>query len=102
MVGIHARNITDATGSLLIETKPYTSPRFHHGAWIGMSILAVVLLILCALLAGLTLGVCGLDSTLLQMRCITGTPRERYEATLGARIDHADSLAGDKHEWSLA
>ncbi|KAE9372393.1 hypothetical protein N431DRAFT_408613 [Stipitochalara longipes BDJ] len=49
-----------------------------------MSILATVLLILCALLAGLTLGVCGLDSTLLQLRRITGTPRERKQVRMVA------------------
>jgi metal transporter CNNM len=66
-----------------------------------MTILAAALLILCALFAGLILGVCGLDATLLQLRCVTGTPRERYEATLGARINQADKLSGDKHVWSL-
>jgi hypothetical protein len=66
-----------------------------------MSILAVALLILCALFAGLTLGVCGLDATLLQLRCVTGTPRERSEDTLGARISQADKLSGDKQVWSL-
>ncbi|PMD39201.1 hypothetical protein L207DRAFT_491161 [Hyaloscypha variabilis F] len=67
-----------------METRPYAIARFHHGAWVGMSILATVLLIISALLAGLTLGVCGLDSTLLQLRCITGTPRERRQARMVA------------------
>ena len=99
--GIFARNTTDATGRVLIETKPYGIARFHHGAWVGMSILAAVLLILCALLAGLTLGVCGLDSTLLQLRCITGTPRERYDTNLGARGQESNKDQGDKLAWSL-
>jgi hypothetical protein len=89
---IFARYITDPTGRVLIETKPYSITRFHHGAWIGMFILAVVLLILCALFAGLTLGVCGLDATLLQLRCVTGTPREKYEASLDVRTNHADKF----------
>lgn len=80
-MGNFARNVIDPTGRVLIETKPYSIARFHHGAWVGMAILAAVLLILCALFAGLTLAVCGLDATLLQLRCITGTPRERYVAT---------------------
>jgi hypothetical protein len=76
--GIFARNVTDSTGRILIETKHYSFARFHNGAWVGMAILAAILLILSALLAGLTLGVCGLDAALLQIRCVTGTPRERY------------------------
>jgi len=99
--GVFTRNATDATGRVLIETKPYSIARFHHGAWIGMSILATVLLILCALFAGLTLGVCGLDSTLLQMRCITGTPRERYDTKLGGRRQKSNKVLGDKLAWSL-
>jgi hypothetical protein len=92
--GIFARNVTEPTGRLLIETKPYGIARFHEGAWIGMAILAAVLLILCSLFAGLTLGVSGLDATLLQLRCITGTPRERYENTCPvlARGDHVNLI----------
>lgn len=52
-----ARNVTDPTGRIVIETIPYSVARFHYGAWIGMSILASVLLVLCALFADLTLGV---------------------------------------------
>lgn len=98
---IFARNVVDPTGRLLIETRPYTITRFHHGAWVGMTILAAVLLILCALFAGLTLGVCGLDATLLQLRCVTGTPRERYETTPCARFYNVDKPLGDKHVWLL-
>ena len=97
--GIFTRNATDPTGRLLMETRPYTIARFHHGAWVGMSILATVLLIISALLAGLTLGVCGLDSTLLQLRCITGTPRERYVIKLSARRQPANKTSGDKLAW---
>jgi hypothetical protein len=99
--GIFARNFTDPTGRVLIETKPYSIARFHEGAWVGMAILAAVLLILCSLFAGLTLGVCSLDATLLQLRCITGTPRERYEVPVRARVNHVDILSGNKHVWSL-
>lgn len=97
-----ARNFTDPTGRIVIETIPYSVARFHYGAWIGMSILASVLLILCALFAGLTLGVCGLDKTLLQLRCITGTPKERYEDVLCAFDDPADHHEGGMPVWSLA
>jgi hypothetical protein len=83
--GIFARNVTDSTGRILIETKHYSFARFHNGAWVGMAILAAILLILSALLAGLTLGVCGLDATLLQLRCVTGTPRERYVGNLSCK-----------------
>jgi hypothetical protein len=99
---IYARDLVDPTGRVLIETRPYIITRFHHGAWVGMAILAAVLLILCALFVGLTLGVCGLDATLLQLRCVTGTPRERYEITPCARVRHADKPVGDKHVWLLA
>jgi uncharacterized membrane protein len=101
---VAARNatVTDATGRVVIETVPYSVMRFHYGAWIGMSILAAVLLILCALFAGLTLAVCGLDRTLLQLKCITGTPKERYEDIVRAVLDCADHRLGDMPIWSLA
>ena len=50
----------------------------YGGAWYGMLFLAVSLLILCALLAGLTLALCGLNTTLLQLRGVTGTPKQRH------------------------
>ena len=54
---------------------------YHNKAWYGMVVLAISLLFVCALLAGLTLAICGLDPTWLHLRSITGTAKERY-ATL--------------------
>jgi hypothetical protein len=45
-----------------------------------MALVAGVLLTLCFLLSGLTLGVCGLDVKWLQMRTITGTSKQRYDS----------------------
>jgi hypothetical protein len=101
---IHAiapRNVTDPTGRVVVETISYSVARFHHGAWIGMSILALVLLTLCALLAGLTLGVCGLDTTLLHLRCATGTTRERFEDIFRVVLQYVDNYEGDRLVWSL-
>lgn len=50
---------------------------YRHGAWFGMVAVAVFLLFFCALLAGLTVAICGLDPTWLQLRGIAGTPQER-------------------------
>ena len=69
--------IKDAAGYPLVESKSYQFKVFHGGAWWAMACLAGFLLCLCALLAGLTLGVCGLDMAWLQMRAITGTTKER-------------------------
>jgi metal transporter CNNM len=51
---------------------------FHGGPWIAMASIAGVLLVISSLLAGLTLAVCGLDITLLQLQTVTGTAKERW------------------------
>lgn len=49
----------------------------YLGFDIGVGLLAGGLLLTCALLAGLTLAICGLDDTLIQLRAATGTAKER-------------------------
>jgi hypothetical protein len=46
-------------------------------AFIGFSTLALVLLLLCALLSGLTLAICSLDIIWLQVLSMTGNDRQR-------------------------
>jgi metal transporter CNNM len=60
-----------------VESRLYTYTVYHGIAWCGMAALAVILLILCSLLAGLTLALGGLDITWLQLRSVTGTPKQR-------------------------
>ena len=52
---------------------------YHGGAWWAMACLACCLITLCALFAGLTLGVCGLDIAWLQMKSVTGNEKERQQ-----------------------
>jgi metal transporter CNNM len=65
----------------MAEPRLYTYTVYHGMAWYGMATLGVVLLTLCSLLAGLTLALGGLDMTWLQLRSVTGTPKQRYELT---------------------
>jgi hypothetical protein len=58
-----------------IKHVPYLE--FHDALWYWMLLLAVALLMICALLAGLTLAVGGLNTTFLQLRCVTGTRKQR-------------------------
>lgn len=60
------------------ESRLYAYTVYHGVAWCGMAALAVVLLVICSLLSGLTLALCGLDTTWLKLRSITGTPRQKY------------------------
>ncbi len=46
-------------------------------AFLGLTILALFLLILCGLLSGLTLAVCSLDATYLQILSTSGNDEER-------------------------
>jgi hypothetical protein len=64
------------------ESRLYTYTVYHGIAWYGMAVLAVMLLILCSLLAGLTLALGGLDRTSLQLRSVTGTSRQQFEPSL--------------------
>ena len=64
------------------ESRLYTYTVYHGLAWCGMAALALTLLTLCSLLAGLTLALGGLDSTLLQIRSVTGIARQRFETCL--------------------
>jgi len=78
--------VYDAAGYMLTEVMPRNYVIFHNGAWYGMLIAAGALLIFCSLLAGLTLAVCGLDMTWLQLRSVTGTPRERKQAQVVLKL----------------
>ncbi|EKD15663.1 hypothetical protein MBM_06291 [Drepanopeziza brunnea f. sp. 'multigermtubi' MB_m1] len=53
---------------------------FYGGAQIAMVAVAGLLVIFCALLTGLTLAICGLDMNYLQLRSVTGSPRDRRRA----------------------
>jgi metal transporter CNNM len=55
-----ARDLTTLT-----EPRLYSHIVFHNEAWYVMAAIAGVLLSLCALLAGLTLALCGLDEKTL-------------------------------------
>jgi metal transporter CNNM len=68
-----ARDLTTLT-----EPRLYSHIVFHNEAWYVMAAIAGVLLSLCALLAGLTLALCGLDEKTLHLRSITGPPKQRY------------------------
>jgi hypothetical protein len=54
---------------------------YHNAAWYRMLFLAIFLLVFCALLTGLTLAICGLDPTWVELRSIAGTAKERYATT---------------------
>ncbi|KAK0111301.1 hypothetical protein ONS95_001672 [Cadophora gregata] len=60
--------------------RDYSYTVFYGGAQIAMIAVAAILVIICALLTGLTLAVCGLDINYLQLRTVTGTPQERRQA----------------------
>lgn len=50
---------------------------YHNAAWYRMLFLAIFLLVFSALLAGLTLAICGLDITWVELRSTAGTAKER-------------------------
>lgn len=80
-------NQYDAAGRLVSATSQHTYTVYHGAAQIGVGAIAGALLLFCALLAGLTLAICGLDDTLLRMRVATGTAKERYVNILAA-LEH--------------
>jgi hypothetical protein len=73
-----ASRAIDAAGYNLTTTRPYNYIVFHGAPWYAMATVAGLLLVICSLLAGLTLAVCGLDITLLQLHAVTGSAKERY------------------------
>jgi hypothetical protein len=77
---IHPLMVRDINGAGYnsAETRQYQYVVYHNGACYGMVALASFLLVFCSLLAGLTLAICGLDMTLLQLRCVTGPAKQRY------------------------
>jgi hypothetical protein len=74
----------------LVDSRSVPYPVAYDGAWYGMLSLAVALLMLCALLAGLTLAVCGLNVTFLELRSVTGTPKQRHVSS-----DHSTGIIAD-------
>jgi hypothetical protein len=70
--------IGNQAGFVLVDVRMHPYKVFYNGAWYGMLALAVFVLIVCSLLAGLTLAVCGLNMTFLHLRSVTGSPRQRY------------------------
>jgi hypothetical protein len=60
--------------------------RYHFGTdalpFFGFATLALFILLLCALLAGLTLAVCSLDIVWLQVMSVTGNQRQRLLSLL--------------------
>jgi hypothetical protein len=71
-------NDLNSAGWNLTETRTHTYTVYHNGAWYGMAALSVILVTLCGLFAGLTLALCGLDMTWLQIASVTGNPKKRY------------------------
>lgn len=61
-----------------LSTRSILHHQFVGTQWYLMLFVAFLLLCVCFLIAGLTLGVCGLDTRWLEMRSLTGTPKERY------------------------
>ena len=57
--------------------RDYSYTVFYGGPQIAMIAVAVILVLICALLTGLTLAVCGLDMNYLQLRSVAGTSQER-------------------------
>ncbi|TAQ85490.1 hypothetical protein B7494_g6184 [Chlorociboria aeruginascens] len=80
------RKAVDAAGYNLTEQHTYTYTVYKGGAWYGIAIVSAVLLNIAGLLAGLILAICGLNMRLLQMRAVTGTPKQRQQALVVARM----------------
>lgn len=63
----------------VVEPVPCITPTKFRGAiWWGMGTLAIVIILFTGLLAGLTLGVMGIDSTRLRVWTNTGSAERRY------------------------
>jgi len=76
----------DAAGYNITTMKTYDYIVFHGGPWYAMATVAGLLLVICSLLAGLTLAVCGLDRTLLQLQTVTGSAKERCGQLFRVRL----------------
>jgi hypothetical protein len=72
-------NVNDGDGRLVSGTNQHTNIAYHNAAHLGVAVTAGASLLFCALLAGLTLAICGLDETIVQLRTATGTAKERQE-----------------------
>ncbi len=57
---------------------------FQGPARLGMGFAAGFLLLVCSLMAGLILAVCGLDETILKMKSVTSTGKTRYGLSIPA------------------
>ena len=80
-------------GHTIIYPRSRVHIEYQGFQWYLRAFLALTLLTLCFLIAGLTLGVCGLDPTWLQMRGITGTAKQRYDRVHACDI-RTDSCVG--------
>lgn len=56
-------------------------PGYHGALWYGMVSVVVVLVLIYALLAGLTLALCGLETSVVEIRCTTGSAKQQYVPT---------------------
>ncbi|KAL2065398.1 hypothetical protein VTL71DRAFT_3068 [Oculimacula yallundae] len=79
--GIHHINVRqDVNGANGGDNQAFEYTVFFGPARIAMIVVAVILVIISALLTGLTLAVCGLDTNYLHLRSVTGTAQERRQA----------------------
>jgi len=71
--------LTEAMDSRVanLRLRSISHHQFATTEWYFMLGVAFILLCVCFLIAGLTLGVCGLDQRLLEMRSLTGTLKQR-------------------------
>ncbi|MCJ1384247.1 hypothetical protein MMC17_007363 [Xylographa soralifera] len=65
----------------IIHSPPTGPTRFHGAAWYGFAALALLLILMTGLLAGLTLAVMSVDMTRLRVWTRTGSPKRQAQAT---------------------
>ncbi|MCJ1435711.1 hypothetical protein MMC27_005086 [Xylographa pallens] len=70
-----------------VHSPPIGPTHFHGAAWYGFAALALLLILITGLLAGLTLAVMSVDMTRLRVWTRTGSPKRQAQATavLGLR-----------------
>ena len=90
------KQLSNSTQPIFTKVKSVPCLVVYDGAWWGMLALAIALLSICALLAGLTLAVCGLNTTILQLRSVTGTPKQRHAFTVQPACTHTDNVADNR------
>ncbi|KAF8853951.1 hypothetical protein BDZ45DRAFT_60775 [Acephala macrosclerotiorum] len=88
------RHESPVTAWIRSEERNYTYTVYQGPAAIAMGVLAVNTLAFSALLAGLILGLCSVNMTLVELRAATATPKERKQAAAVARLKK-------HHTWML-